>query len=137
MHTFYVLINLEREILDKYQLNTEDSFNSSDHLPVVADFSIKNPNPINELALNEQLTFYPNPVNELLHIDQAQYFSKQFTVVIIDPTGFVVYRKTFIDAIDQKDFKIDVSDLKSSYYYILIYDDKNKLIETKGFVKQK
>jgi hypothetical protein len=128
--------NLEREILDKYQLNTEDSFNSSDHLPVVADFSIKNPNPINEITIKEQLRLYPNPVNEVLNIDLVQYFSKQFSAIIIDPTGLIVYHKTFTDVSGQKDFKIDVSKLKSSYYYILIYDDNNKLIEISGFVKQ-
>ncbi|MGE5357005.1 MAG: endonuclease/exonuclease/phosphatase family protein [Deltaproteobacteria bacterium] len=127
--------NLSRDILDNYQLNNEDSANASDHLPVVADFSLRSVIPVNEISgVQTKLIVYPSPATDVLNI-QWLLTGIENQIFIIDIDGKSVWNKKFRTENDVNNTEINICDWKPGYYRVLIYDKERILFGSEGFMK--
>ena len=76
---------MEDADLEVLGLNRNDSRSASDHLPVITDFEIIEPNRQRDLTLEDINTrVFPNPTTNLLHIDSKTEIS---SIIITDVMG--------------------------------------------------
>ena len=113
------------EILNQNGLSALDTYFASDHLPVVADFSIK------QEALNttdnETLTFsvYPNPSSDIINISLTQL--DNYTFKIFDVLGNTI----FTENKNTNSFTVNLDNFASGLYHLTINDSKGNLKSTK------
>ncbi|HAW03218.1 MAG TPA: hypothetical protein DCW83_00950 [Saprospirales bacterium] len=124
-NTFCLNTNdMEDADLEVLGLNRNDSRSASDHLPVITDFEIIEPNRQRDLTLEDINTrVFPNPATNLLHIDSKTEIS---SIIITDVMGEVVFRSNNIS----KENTINATEWNSGTYLI-------QLITIKGSVTEK
>ncbi len=111
---------LPRDILDKYQINPEDTDNASDHFPVFVDFSFKKPMKVVENYKNTSpiISCFPNPVKDILNIDINSLDNSYIDLSLIDNSGRKVIEKHRNIKEGDNKIRIDVSSLNSGIYYL-------------------
>ena len=115
---------LSRDILEKYQMNAEDTDNASDHFPVFVDFKIIDPMSVNEniKSLNDFIvSCYPNPVKNTLNIDLKSKEYSGIYMSVIDNSGRTVIEKHMVVIEGFNKFKLDMNSLNPGIYYLRIY----------------
>jgi exonuclease III len=134
----YVLCTdlLERDILDQFQLNNEDSYNASDHLPIVADFSIKDISPTYDITEKENfINIYPNPASDHINIEYYSENTENIEIVIYSQIGEKIKREIVRKKYGLDNHFLDISDLPSGLYIAVFYSNSLKIAESKKFVK--
>lgn len=107
------------ESLIENKLHADDSKNASDHLPHVADFSLKNYNTINAIIENP-FTIYPNPCNDIITIHNDNRASI-YEIKISTVEGVVL--KTILASSNQS-YTLNISDINSGIYLINVVSNK-------------
>lgn len=79
---------------------------------------------VNETELS-QFSIYPNPVSDNLYINNFQ--SKEFYLQIFDIKGQLVFNQKLLEQIN----KISISNLQRGIYYVVIYNNSNKVFTKK------
>ena len=101
-------------ILNEMSLLAQDTSSASDHLPVIADFSIKS----EVLKTEEEASFinqyYPNPTDGMLYVNFATQGSYQTSVY--NTIGSKVLQQEY----NNNNTTIDLSSLANGMYYIVI-----------------
>ncbi len=125
---------LTRDILDKYQMNPEDTDNASDHFPVFVDFSFKKPMAVAENYKNtlSMVSCFPNPVKDILNIDINSLDNSYIDLSVIDYSGRTVIEKHSNIKEGKNRIRINVSSLNSGIYYlrVVISDKSKKILKT-------
>ena len=90
---------------------------------------------LTDLLIEYPLIVYPNPASNLLNIrlEGVDTVHKQ-TVRIISSTGAVLLTRSY-ENVNKNTIQIPVAQLSSGIYFILLQDEKGKLIKRK-FIKQ-
>lgn len=117
---------LDRDILDKYQLNAEDTDNASDHFPVFVDFSFKNSISTNELNSKDDviLKCFPNPANDYVNIEINSKFNGLAKITVFDVTGRKLYDKSIDLKYGINNKRLDISNFDMGIYYINVRGKK-------------
>jgi hypothetical protein len=110
---------MSNELLDLYDLNRDDTRLASDHLALVCDFTSENSTAIDE-AIPVGISIYPNPSNDQIYLESDQVI---FSIKLIDNMGNWVKE---YPSIGFKEFSIDVSDLNSGVYTLIIETGNSK-----------
>ncbi len=118
---------MSAERLAQFNLNEFDTISASDHLPVIADFSI------NESLSTAQPLFadsviFPNPTNGFIHIDLK--VSDNYHIQIFNTIGAVVLTKNIM----AKSTVLNLKSLPSGFYMISIQNGQGIGI-THKFIK--
>ncbi len=129
---------LSRDILEEFQMNNEDSYNSSDHLPVVADFTLKDISATYDIE-NESLLIdiYPNPAKDIVYVNLNKLNILISKILICNREGIILKK---IDIEKDKlngEFPIDISGFIPEDYYLIFYDKSDKYLMQRKFVKIK
>ena len=117
----YILIYLRGNIFRQFSLLILKSFRTCLNKlePIRDDFAFKQ---------NKILNLYPNPAKDILNVEvNADEQIKSY--IVYDATGFEILKQNSIE-----DEAINISELKSGIYLILIKTDKNTYKE--NFIKQ-
>jgi exonuclease III len=129
---------LSRDILEEFQLNNEDSYNSSDHLPVVADFSLKDISATDDIENESSLIdIYPNPVDDILYVHFNKSVIKINKILICNREGIVLKEIEIEKNILFGEFPIDISGFIPEDYYLIFYDKSGKYLLQRKFIKAK
>jgi exonuclease III len=127
---------LERDILDQFQLNNEDSYNASDHLPIVADFSIRDISPTYDNSKQENfINIYPNPASDRIKIEYYSETSGNIEIVIYNQIGQKIKKEIVRKKYGFYIHFLDISDLPTGLYNTVFYSNNSKLAESIKFVK--
>lgn len=129
---------LPRDILEEFQMNNEDSYNSSDHLPIVADFTLKDISATNNIE-NERpiIDIYPNPANEKIYVDINKSNVNISKILIYNSEG-IFLREIEIDKnIFYREITINIVGFAQDDYYLIFLDKYGKNIYQSKFVKAK
>jgi exonuclease III len=129
---------LSRDILEEFQMNNEDSYNSSDHLPVVADFTLKDISATNNIE-NESssIDIYPNPTNEIVNVDINKSKVNINKILICNSEGIILKEIEIEKKIFYRDFTINISSFAPEDYYMIFVDKSGKILFQRKFVKVK
>lgn len=134
----YVLFTrlMDRDILDEYRLNAEDSDNAADHFPVVVDFSIKDMIATNDVYnyKTQILEYYPNPTQNDLNIKIASDKFKKIELIIYDNLGRKINNYYFSINSGVNNITIDVSNNPKGIYFGKIVSKNNTTIKS-GLIK--
>ena len=125
---------LSRDILDQYQLNNEDSFNASDHLPIVSDFSFRDISLTYDSGNSKDLiSIYPNPVSDNLNIKIQN--PDDVEIMIFNHLGELAYKEAVksINGINSLD--INISDLHAGFYTAIVFNKHSNTGTTVKFIK--
>ena len=127
---------LARDILEQYQLNNEDSKNASDHLPIVADFSIKDISPTSEISENQDVfNIYPNPASDRLNIDYCIQHPENLQITIYDQKGETVMNEVLEKKSGMNSHVMDITNLPVGLYNAIIYSNRYKVLHFLKLVK--
>ena len=126
----YILFTrkMQPEMLDDFQLNSQDSDNASDHFPVIVDFSFKNYDATYDLLSGkydlEILKYYPNPASDKMNIRIKSKLSSVARIVVYNTAGQLLYsiNHKFIPGINT--ISLDVSKFNSGIYFAKIFTQK-------------
>lgn len=129
---------LSRDILEEFQMNNEDSYNSSDHLPVVADFTLKDISASYDIE-NESLliNIYPNPTNDIIFVDFNKLNIIISKILICNREGIILKKIEIEKDKLNGEFPIDISGFIPEDYYLIFYDKSDKYLMQRKFVKIK
>jgi endonuclease/exonuclease/phosphatase family metal-dependent hydrolase len=105
--------------LTQYGLNEFDTSNASDHFPIVSDFTINQTASTNQNTLNNVITIYPNPANNSITI-QVQN-RETYQLKLID-----IYGKIVLETSITNNNKINIENLNSGVYFVMIVNNKGK-----------
>ncbi len=120
---------LGRDILDKYQMNAEDTDNASDHFPVFVDFKFIKPMAVKDENNNSQIvSCFPNPVKNTLNIKFNNTRYSTVYISIVDNFGRIALKEYRRTKEGLNIFRINVSSLKSGIYYMKIIDPQDSTI---------
>lgn len=81
-------------------------------------------------AATASLSVSPNPVERELRVVVTGVGSEQSELVIVDGTGYTVYRTTVTSA-QMQDLRLDLSTLRSGIYYLQIADSQGQRVTTR------
>lgn len=109
-------------LLNELQLESSDAEQSSDHSPLVADFSFSL-TANQELDIANNMTVYPNPVRSLVNIESDNLIE---TVELYDLYGSRIKRT---NAIQRNYYQLDISDIPASVYFIIISGENTRFKE--------
>lgn len=129
---------LSRDILEEFQMNNEDSYNSSDHLPVVADFTLKDISASYDIE-NESLliNIYPNPANDIVYVNLNKLNILISKILICNREGIILKKIEIEKDKLNGEFPIDISGFIPEDYYLIFYDKSDKYLMQRKFVKIK
>lgn len=129
---------LSRDILEEFQMNNEDSYNSSDHLPVVADFTLKDISATYDIE-NESLLIdiYPNPANDIVYVNLNKLNILISKILICNREGIILKKIEIEKDKLNGEFPIDISGFIPEDYYLIFYDKSDKYLLQRKFVKIK
>ena len=114
---------LDRDILDKYQMNSDDSDNAADHIPVVADFTLKEPVLTTDIGIKEvDLAIFPNPGNDIFKIAIDSESSEPVYLKIYDSQGICVYNINALLIPGENEIEFDFSNYPNGFYFVQILD---------------
>jgi Secretion system C-terminal sorting domain len=80
------------------------------------------------------INLYPNPATGLINISINASINKRYTIILADETGRILQQQ--INAGTSTHYKFDISHYATGMYYINLFDQNNRLIEIKKFIKQ-
>lgn len=127
---------LDIEVLNDFRLNSEDSRNASDHLPLIADFSLRDISSMAEIPESASSIFvYPNPVYGNIFIELCTDNFSSVISRIYDTNGVMIKTQEILQPDCKNIYTISISDLVSGMYLIAFYDDKMSLIDSKKVIK--
>jgi len=116
------------DILTQNGLELNDTFLASDHLPVVADFSIKNET-LNTVENADLInTMYPNPTSGIINISLD--INNVYSIRVFDILGNIVTSQT----VNTPFTSIDISNFSNGIYNISIEAKNGK--QTQKIIKQ-
>lgn len=129
---------LSRDILEEFQMNNEDSYNSSDHLPIVADFTLKDISDSYDIE-NEStiIDIYPNPAYDIIYINNNNSDIKISEIMICNREGLILKKVEIGKNIFYGEFAIDIYDLVDEDYYMIFIDKSGKIFLLRKFIKIK
>lgn len=129
---------LSRDILEEFQMNNEDSYNSSDHLPVVADFTLKDISASDDIENQSLLiNIYPNPANDIIFVDFNKLKIIISKILICNREGIILKKIEIEKDKLNGEFPIDISGFIPEDYYLIFYDKSDKYLMQRKFVKIK
>lgn len=134
----YVLFTrlMDRDILDTYRLNAEDSDNASDHIPVIVDFSIKDMIATNDI-FNDKikvLEYYPNPIKDFLNIKISSDNFSDIKLEIYTNLGRKIKDYYYTIHSGLNNIAIDVSNIPQGIYFGQVITNKNNILKS-GIIK--
>ncbi len=89
-------------------------------------------NSIEKLAHLIDWKLSPNPVEDVLTVSLSTYKSEKFSLTIADTSGKIIQTQDY-ELLGQSEYKIDMKDLASGVYLLMISD--GKATQTEQFVK--
>ena len=129
----YVLFTrkMKPDMLDNFQLNSQDSDNASDHFPLIVDFSFKNYNSTDDLLSDEYeleiLKYYPNPADDKLNIKLKSKLSSGARIMVYSNTGQLLYSINHKLTKGINKISLDVSKLKSGIYFAKVFTQNHSI----------
>jgi len=139
----YVLFTrkMDFQTLDKFQLNSQDSDNASDHFPIVVDFSLKNYNAVDEVSANNRELFvrnyFPNPAKDNLTLKIISNSATNAKILVYDSFGKLVIsdRQNLISGVNI--IVLNTENLIDGVYFVKVFSNKNYGIKAIKFTIQK
>lgn len=122
--------------LQSLGLSSNDVFNASDHLPLIADFSFDlSSDTDDQYVLEGDLNLYPNPASDYLEIDfQPLNKIEEFKVRIFSSDGAYIRNVSFNQS-DNFRKRIDLSKMYSGSYFLEIRSKEKRVVKYFAVVK--
>lgn len=128
---------LDIDVLNDFRLNAEDTRNASDHLPLIADFSLRDISSTAETQeFNENIIIYPNPASDEILIEFCRENISFVNIYIYNSSGQIVRKENKLYPECKSVLQIPIPELSSGLYLIAFYDDKMRMIDSGKIIKQ-
>jgi exonuclease III len=127
---------LDADVLNNFRLNAEDTQNASDHLPLIADFSLRDISSMTDTPeYGENILVYPNPIYDNIFVKLCVENASSIKARIYDTNGVKVKMQEFLHPDCNSIYSISASDLASGLYLIGFYDEKMRMIYSEKVIK--
>ncbi len=107
---------LQLDSLDYYGFEHDDTSWASDHIPVVADFRLKDFNATDIVKFNKTIKLSPIPASNKLAIEFDDKISSKYDIKIYDINGHLVLHEANINPMPSNQTSINISNLPTGVY---------------------
>lgn len=99
-------------------------------------FVLQVPLGMNDLQKNvSYIRLYPNPASNEFNLNIQQQSKAQYRVVCTDLYGKIVHDQTIQHQGQTKQYAMDIADLQTGMYFVIVFDEKQQVLFTEKLIK--